>query len=75
MSIFEEGPSSVEADWDQIEAQLAYLAAVNDDDSIGASVQKSVGRDSAMHDEMVGKVGPKIGVWEPEKTNRLIQEF
>ena len=75
MSIFEEGPSSVEADWDGIHAHLDYLAGLDDDSSTGASVQKSGDKHSAMLDEIIGKLGPMIGRWEPEKISRMVQEF
>ena len=75
MSIFEEGPSNVEADWDQIQALLDYLAGLDDDSSTGGSIQKSGDGSSAMEDQFIGKLGPKIGKWSPEKTSRMVQEF
>ena len=75
MSIVYTGPSIPPTDWKVLEAVIAYLLAVKEDDSQGASVQKAVDKRTGMDDQVAGKTGPKIGVWDPEKTNRLIQEF
>ena len=75
MSIVPSGPSIPPTDWKVLEAVIAYLLAVKEDSSTGASVQKSGDRRTGMEDQTIGKVGPMIGRWDPEKTNRLIQEF
>ena len=80
MAIVIEGPSSKydELGWDAYAELLAALLAIEDDSSIGVSVQKSGdagGEMVAMQDQLVGKVGPMIGKYDPEKGNRMIQEF
>ncbi len=75
MSIFAEGPSGVEIDWEQLLVYMAHIAAVEENSSIGASVQQAGDRPTAMEDQLVGKLGPMIGKWDPEKGNRMVQEF
>ncbi len=75
--IYIEGPAGLQIDWDTLQAMIANLAAVSDsNDAFGASVQKSSeDRTPALKDIFVGKLGPVIGRWDPEKSNRIIQEF
>ena len=80
MGVVVDGPVIQEdLSWVEIVGALvAALLAVEEDSSIGASVQKSSnagGEMVAMIDQLAGKVGPVIGKWDPEKGNRMIQEF
>ena len=76
MGVVEEGPVVPDTGWHRMFVQfVAYIVATDEDSSTGASVQKSGDARSGMEDQTVGKVGPLIGVWAPEKANRMIQEF
>ena len=81
MAIVIEGPNlggGYDEDWDAwLVSQLDKLVASEETSSIGPSVQQSgdFGQSAAMIDQIVGKVGPMIGKWDPEKSSRLIQEF
>ena len=78
MAVYIEGPAGLQIDWEMLQVMIANFAAVSDDnDSIGVSVQKKAVSDSspAHKDVFQGKLGPVIGEWNPEKTNRMIQEF
>lgn len=56
---------------------LDILVATEETSAIGVSVQESgnFGQSAAMVDQFVGKVGPKIGKWDPEAGSRMVQEF
>ena len=83
MVVIEEGPNLGGGDgrpaknWTTVVGNLGSILAALEDSSIGASVQKSgdFGESSAIVDQLIGKVGPMIGEWNPEKGNRMIQEF
>ena len=75
MAIYSEGPTGVALDWNLLQIVLTQMAAVKEDKFIGASVQKFGDRLSAMEDQFAGKLGPAIAKWNPEKGNRMIQEF
>ena len=76
MGIIEEGPN--EGDWEPILKKTVSKAAVVEIImAMGSSVQRSGGskEGAAMYDQIAGKLGPMIGVWEPEVTNRMVEEF
>jgi len=78
--IIEDGPNIQEetSGWGDVLAVLGAILAVILTSSIGASVQKSSvagGEVAAITDQLAGRVGPMIGKWDPEKANRMIQEF
>lgn len=78
MAIVDEGADIGEIDWDAwLVKYLAALAAAEETSSTGASVQQSgnFGQSVSMIDQIVGKVGPVIGKWDPESGSRAIQEF
>lgn len=82
MAIVVEGPNlgggGYDEEWDVwLLAQLAKLVAAEETSSIGVSVQQSgdSSQSTAMIDQIVGKVGPMIGKWDPEASCRMIQEF
>ena len=80
MGITVDGPiiEYEELGWGAVLTVFGSLLAVVVTSSIGASVQKSSvagGEAVAIADQLVGKVGPMIGKWDPEKSNRMIQEF
>ena len=80
MGITVDGPiiEYEELGWGAVLAVFGSILAVVVTSSIGASVQKSSvagGEAVAIADQLVGKVGPMIGKWDPEKSNRMIQEF
>ena len=80
MGIVIEGPSGLyeELGWDGYAELLAALLALKETSEIGVSVQKSSnagGEMVAMIDQLAGKVGPMMGKWDPEKGNRMVQEF
>jgi len=80
MGIVVDGPiiEYEESGWGAVLAALGAVLAVVITSSIGASVQKSSvagGEAVAIVDQLAGKVGPMIGKWDPEKANRMIQEF
>jgi hypothetical protein len=79
MGIIEEGPViSHDESWDiWLLKNLDKLVASEETSSVGASVQQSgnFGQSAAMIDQIIGKVGPMIGRWDPEASSRMIQEF
>jgi len=80
MGIVVDGPiiEDEESGWGAVLAVFGSLLAVVVTSSIGTSVQKSSvagGEAVAIVDQLAGKVGPMIGKWDPEKANRMIQEF
>ena len=79
MPIVEDGPIvEDEVDWGATE-RLLMAAILLDvlDDAFGPSVQKSgrFGETVALKDWVIGKVGPMVGKWDPERGSRMIQEF
>ena len=82
MAIVVEGPNlgggGYDEEWDTwLLKQLSVLAAYEETSSIGASIQQSgdSSQSTSMIDQIVGKVGPKIGKWDTEASCRMIQEF
>ncbi len=75
MTVYIEGPSGLLIDWKTLQDMIAQTVVVKTTSSIGVSVQKAGDRQAAMEDQVVGKHGPSIGKWNPEKGNRMIQEF
>ena len=82
MAIVIEGPNlgggGYDEEWDVwLLKQLDKLVASEETSSIGVSIQQSgdSSQSTAMVDQIIGKVGPKIGKWDPEASCRMIQEF
>ena len=82
MAVVIEGPNLGGGGFDEeydvwLLKQLDKLVASETTSSIGASIQKSgdSSQSTAMMDQIAGKVGPKIGRWDPEASCRMIQEF
>lgn len=79
MALVEEGPViPYDESWDiWLLKQLDKIVASEETSSTGASVQQSgnFGLSASMVDQIVGKVGPMIGKWDPEASSRMIQEF
>jgi len=78
MPIFGEGPGITQVDWGLVERViLSFIIANLLGDSTGGTVQQSGNfvKAAALMDEVAGAVGPIVGVWDPEKSSRLIQEF
>jgi len=80
MGIVIEGPSGLyeELGWAAYAELLAALLAIEETSSTSASVQQSSnagGESVAMMDQLAGKVGPMVSKWDPERGNRMIQEF
>jgi len=84
MAIVIEGPSgggatgTIDEDYNVWTSTiLADIAASEATSSVGPSVQQSgsFGKAASLQDEVVGKIGPIIGKWDPETGSRLIQEF
>ena len=80
MGVVIDGPviEEEELGWGAVVGLLGVLLAAEATSSIGASIQKSAvagGEAVAIIDQIAGKVGPMIGEWNPEKANRMIQEF
>ena len=67
-------------DWWNFYLSTYYLANPPDDNTTGSSVQEAESSPQSILikqqiDELIGKIGPKIDPYNPEKGNRLIQEF
>ncbi len=75
MAVVVDGPNV--SYWEDWMSKLDTILGTEDTSSIGASVQQSgnAGEGVAIRDQLIGKVGPMIGKWDPEKGNRMIQEF